>query len=460
MFLGAQFEGFAKASPISVMMRGIIENAFDPDRIDTVFEQAAQAQYTRELRFSMIAELMTSVVFAMSTSIGAAYKTKQEEITVSRKSVYNKLNGVEPEVSAALVHDSVTRFDAVIREMDATLPSLLPGYRVKILDGNHFAATEHRLVEQRSMAAAPLPGQALVVLEPEVQLATHVIPCEDGHSQERALLDEVLPLVEKGDMWIADRNFCTTKFLCGIVRQGGGFLLRQHGGMTVTPVEDQKYVGRTESGHVYEQLVELTDPESNEPVRLRRISIELDKPIRKGETALHLLSNIPEEDGTALELAELYRKRWKIETLFQELTQALRCEIKTLAYPRAAIFAFCLALIAYNGISVIQASLRAEHGREAVGDGVSTFYVAQEISQVHAGMMIAIPTAEWGVFRDLSIAQLADTLRYLAKHVRLQKYEKSKRGPKKPQPERVQSESPHVATRRILAARKSKSTRK
>ena len=67
------------------------------------------------------------------------------------------------------------------------LPPLLEGYRVKILDGNHFLATEHRLKELCLVADAPLPGKALVILDPQLCLATKVIPCEDGHAQERAL---------------------------------------------------------------------------------------------------------------------------------------------------------------------------------------------------------------------------------------------------------------------------------
>jgi len=49
--------------------------------------------------------------------------------------------------------------------------------------------------------------------------------------------------------------------------------------------------------------------------------------------------NLP-KDVTAVECAELYRKRWSIETLFYEVTQTLQCEIKTLGYPSAALFAF------------------------------------------------------------------------------------------------------------------------
>ena len=229
MILGQAFEAFIQASPISVMMRGILENTFDSKRIDDVFEQTAESQYTRVLPFSTIAALMSEVVFNISPSIGASIQANSQMIEVSRKSVYNKLNGVEPQVSAALVDDVVTCCVPIINELSATLPKLLEGYRVLILDGNHLSATERRIKELSQIADAPLPGKALVVLDPQLKLATRVIPCEDGHAQERSLLEHVLPDVQPGDLFLADRNFCTLGFLSGIDQRCGKFLIRPCG---------------------------------------------------------------------------------------------------------------------------------------------------------------------------------------------------------------------------------------
>jgi len=69
------------------MMRGIVENAFSSNRIDELFEQAAESQYTRKLSFSTVADLMAEVVFDIGPSVGAAYQANAERISVSRKSV-------------------------------------------------------------------------------------------------------------------------------------------------------------------------------------------------------------------------------------------------------------------------------------------------------------------------------------------------------------------------------------
>lgn len=456
MVLSRRFAQFAEESPISVMMRGIVENAFDDKRLNEIFEETAEAQYTRELRFSTVAELMSEVVFNISPSIGAAYQAGIDQMTVSRKSVYNKLNGIEPQISAALVHDSVTQFAPVIRKLKATLPALLPGYRTKILDGNHFSATEHRIEELRTIGDAPLPGKALVVLDPVLKLATHVFPCEDGHAQERSLLGQVLLCVEKNDLWIEDRNFCTLGFLFGIKSREGHFLVREHANLPGQLRGRLKYRGRTATGRVYEQSMEITDPDTGKAMIVRRITIKLNQPTRDGDTEMHILTSLPQRAADALKVADLYRQRWTIETMFQELTETLTCEIKTLGYPKAALFAFCLALVAYNGISVIRAALRSVHGTETVEEHVSGYYISLEISKTYTGMMIAIPAEHWTVFRDMTAADLAKTLKELARHVDLSKYQKHPRGPKLPRPERIyRGRSNHVSTARIIAKRKS-----
>ena len=87
---------------------------------------------------------------------------------------------------------------------------------------------------------------------------------------------------------------------------------------------------------------------------------------RDGEKAIVILTNLPKTRADARLIAELYRKRWRIETMFQELEAHLHSEVNTLGYPKAALFGFCVALVAYNTLAVIKAALRAEHGEETI----------------------------------------------------------------------------------------------
>jgi hypothetical protein len=132
----------------------------------------------------------------------------------------------------------------------------------------------------------------------------------------------------------------------------------------------------------------------------------------------------------------------------------LACEINTLGYPKAALFTFCLALLAYNAVSLIKAALRSAHGRQKINDEVSSYYLSLEIGRTYDGMMIAIPAPHWGLFRELSAKEFANTLRDLASSVHLSRYQKHPRGPKKPPPERTAYRSgQHVSTAKLLAQR-------
>jgi hypothetical protein len=221
MVLDDIFERFAQQSPVTVMVRAALEHTLPPRAIGALFEQTAQRQYTRTPLFSSVVDLMGTVVAKIQPAVNAAYRAKADALGVSLRAVYDKLERLEPGLSAELVRHTARTLDPVVTAMGRGRAARLPGYRVKFLDGNHLAGTEHRLKELRTIGAGALPGHALVVLDPQAMLVTDVFPCEDGHARERSLPDSVVETIRAGQVWIADRNFCTTGFLFGIDRRGG-----------------------------------------------------------------------------------------------------------------------------------------------------------------------------------------------------------------------------------------------
>jgi IS4 transposase len=450
------FEQFARGDTIPVMAQAAMENALSPRVIDQLFDDVAEQQYTRDILFSSIVELMSLVVCRIQPSINAAYQKNAVPITASLQALYRKINRIEIPIASALVRKSDERLGPVIAAMGGTSPPFLPGYRTKILDGNHLPGTEHRIRELRTMRAGALPGQALVIFDPERMTAIDAILCEDGHAQERSLLDQVLETVAEKDLWIADRNFCTTDFLFGIARRGGFFLIRQHAStLRYTLVGKRKARGRIATGAVFEQRLRAVDA-AGAVLFLRRVTVVLDQPTRDGDLEIHLVTDLPTKAAHAAVIADLYRRRWTIETAFQELEATLAGEIDTLGYPRAALFAFCVALVSYNVLSTVKAALRAAHGADEIGAGVSGYYLADEVRMSYRGMMRAIPKEEWVVFQEMAAEELAAVLVGWARTVPLSEYRKSRRGPKKPSPEKASgAKIKHVATAKILKARKS-----
>jgi hypothetical protein len=449
MVFGQIMQRFMEQAPIPVMARILLERVLDSERIDACFERASDKQYTRELMFSSVFEIMVLVVTKVFPSVNAAYKAKKTDIGVSIASLYNKLNGIEIDVSSALVEDTANELGKIITELGGECAPLLPGFRVKMLDGNCIEATEHRLEVLRHTAAGALPGKSLVVYDPALEMAVNIIPCEDGHAQERSLLSQVIQTIDNNDVFIMDRNFCVRHFMLDIHNRGAFFVVRHHKQFNIEARGEKKYVGKTETGKIHEQWIDIAD--GDKKYKWRSITVDLHKETRDGDDKITILTNLPKSKASAKLIAKLYRKRWTIETMFQELESYFNSEINALGYPKAALFGFCVAQMAYNVLAVLKAALRSVHGEKVIADDVSGYYIAGELERTHVGMNVAILDEEWTVFQTMKLNVFIEELIKIAKNVDLIKYKKNRRGPKKPAPPRESLKNkPHVSTAKLL----------
>ncbi len=294
----------------------------------------------------------------------------------------------------------------------------------------------------------------MAVYDPVLRIPADVFPCEDGHAQERSLLRDVLTTVEKNDVWVADRNFSTCEFLTEIADSEAFFIIRQHAGLPYESLGKKKYIGKTETGKVFEEPIAVTDA-SGKKHKFRRILVNLKTETRDGDWQIFIIADLSKKAAGAKIIALIYRKRWKIETSFQELEKWHCSEINTLGYPPAALFGFCVSLISYMILAVIKAALRAVHGVKKIEKEVSGFYVADEISGVYRGMMVAIPNEEWKVFRCYTLSVFSEYLLQLSENVKLSRFRKHPRGTKKkPKKRKYDPKTPHVSTAKLNAMRK------
>jgi hypothetical protein len=441
MVLGDMFERFILDAPMPVLFRLLMERALDPEELDRMFESTATRQYTRELLFSSIVDLIATVVCRIKPSVRRAY-LDSSGIAATLTAVYEKLKGTESAVCRSLVRTTGKRLAEVVKRLEPDRPATLPGYHVKIFDGNHLAGTQHRIPVTRTVEEAVLPGQTLVVYDLDLGLVIDAVPCEDAHAQERTMLNEMLADCVPDDLWVGDRNFSVAWWFLEVGRRKAYFLVRQHStAVHIEPVDGFVVIGRSATGEVQEQKVLVVEMDGHGRPRLdergnrrqmevRRLRVVLDEPTQDGDTEVMLLTNIPAGDADALMLSGLYLKRWTIENGFQTMTEVLRCEINTLAYPKAALLGFCVALVGLNILATVRSALRSQHGAETVDKTVSSYHVMCEVRETHRGMIIALPPESWGQFRSLSLAEFVELLREVASQANLRKYPLSHRKPK------------------------------
>ncbi|OUL95711.1 IS4 family transposase [Paraburkholderia hospita] len=393
------------------MARLALQRAIAPQWIDEVFAEHRQRQYPRELLFSTVVELMTLVSLA---------------------ALYEKVNRTEPAILRALVQGSAQRLEPVLAALPCQ-PSL-PGWRVRVLDGNHLPASEKRLAALREQRGAALPGHALVVYEPDLGLVTDLVAIEDAHAQERSAMAPLIECAGAGELWLADRNFCTGTILQGWHQAQACFIVREHGRNSPALASSGPWVDgeRIETGQVREQRIDL-----KAGFVWRRIELTLDKPTEAGDTVILLWSNLPAAVG-AHEIARLYRKRWRIEGMFQRLESVLHSEIRTLGHPRAALLGFTVAVLAYNVLATLKRSVEAAHAAAdetgAAPPDVSTYYLAVQIRSQYEGMLIALPPNEWSHWSDATPDVITGKLLELARCVDPIQVRTRTRGPKTRKP--------------------------
>jgi IS4 transposase len=437
--------------PVAVMVAQAGFWLFAAGPIDRVFERVAEQQYTRRIAFSAVVDAMSLVVLDGAGSVRRAHERNTAQINASLTALYEKINHTEPKVVAALVTHVTSRAAILMRDCPPLYDPIIPGLKVRVVDGNHQAATHRRLAPLRGSAAGPLPSMALVVYAPEHDLPIAMVPDDDAYTQERALVEELGPWLHAGECWIADRNFCTMRMFRLAIDKGSRFVVREHAALPVTSTSEWKAVSTKDEEDVSEQWA--TVGEGAEEIKVRRIRVRLSKPTRDGDTEVYLLTNVTEAEASAEVLAAAYRKRWTIEKAFARMERLLNCEIASLGHPNAALLAFGVGLCAYALISVIQAMLAAAHG--AAKARRLSWHKLLLVASSATKLVDWIEETTVRAWQRASLEEVRAQLLALAKLVAIDEFlkveKKKPSGPKKPRT-RFKGR-PHISTRRALDGR-------
>ena len=136
------------AVPLAVTVRGTLEWLLDEATVEKLFHEHAPAQYTRELTINALVRLVIQVAAGIRRSVYAAYKADQAldqpTIATTCQAVYGKLGRLQPAVSEAVVRYGAERCQRLLTLMPGARVEPRPGYRMRVLDGNVLAGTDHR----------------------------------------------------------------------------------------------------------------------------------------------------------------------------------------------------------------------------------------------------------------------------------------------------------------------------
>ena len=455
-------ERFAQEAPAATLFRATFARVYSADQLDGVFRNNKRRQVESPLLFSSLMELLAPVVTGAKASVNASYDEMHERIDVSKAAVYDKLRGIEPQVSSALIAKCVGELALIQAEARTLSVGPLPGYNVCVIDGKRLDGTEHRLKETRRLKSSPLPGTVVAMYDTQLELFIDAECDPDAYACERKVVEPMLDRIGPGAVYIADRNFCDGFLIERFLNKGAFYLLRQHGRSPrwrVSPGKKRRVIGRDEKGDkVFEEPIEVYLPSEERWEPARRIIVELAKTTRDGDRVLNIITNLP-ASVSAIAIANAYRGRWTIETSLGYIAQALNAEINTLAYPGAALLSFCLGLMLFNLVRTVEKLLlHYSQTEEASGTprprSLSHFYMMHEIWATHRGMQIMIPDSYWDRYARMSTSAFLEFVKSVASTANLRRYKKNVRGPKRPPPKRQSGKGrAHVSAHRILLAR-------
>jgi len=180
---------------------------------------------------------------------------------------------------------------------------------------------------------------------------------EDGEANDVKFVGDLVPTVQQNFatplLWVGDRAFCDlTQPQHFNSRSGDHFLVRYHSKTKYfrdTTVKLRH--GKTSDGQSFVESWGYLGVESNRHRRyFRRIEIK-----RPGQDSIVLITDLLDADQyPAEDLIWMYRQRWDIEKVFQQVTEVFHLNQLIGSSAKASVFQFSLCLLLYNMIQVIR----------------------------------------------------------------------------------------------------------
>ena len=109
--------------------------------------------------------------------------------------------------------------------------------------------------------------------------------------------------------------------------------------------------------------------------------------------------------------------------------------------PRAALFCFAIALVAYNAVSIVHATIAIEHSREDAAR-MSHFAMSREILETTDGLLVALPAARWSKIATMPLREFVAELRTILPQPLLEDVSKIRSRPQEATPSKDSRQTP------------------
>jgi hypothetical protein len=367
-----------RRSPLAASVLEASDYMFDDRVLAAIWEQGRGRCYEDTLTFDAMLRLMRDALIRHGGSAHQLFVELESDHKnpVDESNFYRKLSRTPAAVSRGLLRGCTQRLAMLMPEASHGLPRCFDGFELIVADGKKIKNATKRLKPARGYQGALLGAAALVALNLRNGMAIAFSDSLDGMSNDVPLVGELMPQLhalfpERPILSIWDRQFDD-------LRTFGRLSARPQDAWLVRLAQKQVPFVAEESVKTVDALGrEVLDEigvlgKDNKALRVRRITLFRDN--AAGEENIVLQSNLLDRRPyPAADLLELYRQRWGIEQVFQQVTTTFSLEHLIGSSPKATLLQFSFCLLLYNLMQLIRAGV-ADDG-QVLARGVSLFYL-------------------------------------------------------------------------------------
>lgn len=371
-----------RRSPLAGCVLEISDFLFDDRLLRSIWEAHRGRCYQDVLRFEDFLRLMRDALIHHGGSAHQLFVELERDDAqpIDESNFYRKLARTPVELSRALLRACTGRLAELMPAGAdvANLPGCFDEFEVIVGDGKKIKNAAKRLAPTRGYSGKLIGATALVAMNARSGMAVAMSESLDGMTNDvplvPALMDQLRQLIARPILSIWDRQFDDVRTLRHLSsRPGDAFVVRlkqeNHTFAVESAVETRDAQGRA----VRDEIGVLG--KGKHALRVRRITLSR---TGEGEEDVVLLSNLLDRQTfTAADVLELYRRRWGIEQVFQQVTETFSLQHLIGSSPKAVLLQFAYCLLLYNLVQLIKAYVAADG--QVLASVVSTFYLFQDI---------------------------------------------------------------------------------
>lgn len=367
-----------RRSPLAASVLEACDYMFEDQLLASIWEKGRGRCYEDTLSFDVLLRLMRDALIRHGGSAHQLFVELESDDShpIDESNFYRKLSRTPTAVSQGLLSGCTERLAALMPQTNHGLPRCFDGYELIVVDGKKIKNATKRLKPARGYQGALLGAAALVALNLRNGMAIAFSDSLDGMTNDVPLVSELMPqlhalFADRPILSIWDRQFDDLRTFGRLsARPQDAWIVRLAQKQVPFVAEESVRTVDSQGRTVLDEIGVLGS--ENKTLRVRRVTLFRDN--AAGEEDIVLQSNLLDRQRySAADLLELYRLRWGIEQVFQQVTTTFSLEHLIGSSPKATLLQFSFCLLLYNLMQLIRAWV-ADDG-QVLATNVSLFYL-------------------------------------------------------------------------------------